>query len=134
MRLSRPGAATATILAAYLAHTPTATAGPGYTVVSVIANVTPIVSALYAPQCLPGYVLCKVSFATASVGAAAGQLLLSGWTDTAQTRAILYRGFGGDWILTSAHVSGKEQAQPLPTPPPPPEGDDADGEWVPPPI
>ena len=31
-----------------------------YTGVAVVANVTPFVSALYAPACLPGYLVCKL--------------------------------------------------------------------------
>src|SRR5207245_1785979 len=60
-----------------------------YTAGAVVANLTPV-SALYAPRCLPGYLLCKLSFAGASVLAAADQLVFSGGGDLAQTRAILY--------------------------------------------
>jgi hypothetical protein len=103
-----------------------------YSVLAGVANVVPGVSALYAPTCLPGYIVCKLSFAAVSVVAAADQLLLSGWNHTDQTRAILYRGFAGDWILTSRHVSGEAKADPLPNPPAPVQS--GDGEWTPPPL
>src|SRR5262245_49507311 len=69
-----------------------------YTAVAVVANVVPGVSALYAPRCLPGYVLCKVLFAGASLVAATEQLVFSGGADRDQTRAILHHGFAGDWV------------------------------------
>jgi len=34
-----------------------------YTGVALVANVTPFVSALYAPACLPGYLVCKLTYA-----------------------------------------------------------------------
>src|SRR5579884_4137947 len=34
-----------------------------FTVGALVLDVTPVVSVLVAPQCLPGYVLCKVGFA-----------------------------------------------------------------------
>jgi hypothetical protein len=104
-----------------------------YTAIAVVADVVPGISALYAPRCLPGYVLCKATFAAISVIAAADQLMLSGAGDLAQTRAILYRGFAGDWYLTGRHVSGELEAQPLPEPPPPPAGSGG-GRWEPPPL
>jgi len=104
-----------------------------YTAIAVVADVVPGVSALYAPRCLPGYVVCKATFAAISVIAAADQLVLSGARDLPQTRAILYRGFAGDWYLTGRHVSGELEAQPLPEPPPPPAGTGG-GKWEPPPL
>lgn len=101
-----------------------------YTGVAVVANVVPGISAIYAPQCLPGYVLCKLTFAGISVLAAADQLALSGAQDLTQTRAILHRGFAGDWILTGRHIAGEAEAHPLPEPPPPP----SEGGWQPPPL
>jgi hypothetical protein len=104
-----------------------------YTGVAVVANVTPFVSALYAPNCLPGYVVCKLTFAGLSLAAAADQLVLSGGGDLAQTRAILHRGFAGDWYLTGRHVAGDAEPQPLPEPPAPaPES--GGGGWQPPPL
>ena len=102
-----------------------------YTTLAVVANVTPVVSALYAPQCLPGYVLCKASFAAVSVVAAGAQLFLSGGDDWGQTRAIIHRGFAGDWYLTGRHTAGDVKPQPLPDPGPPA---DAGEEYMPPPI
>jgi hypothetical protein len=102
-----------------------------YSGVAVIANVTPIVSAFFAPRCLPGYILCKASFSFVSLVAAADHLFLSGAGDEAQTRALLHRGFAGDWYLTGRHIAGDLTPQPLPDPPPPPT---KEGEgWQPPP-
>ena len=103
----------------------------GDTTLAVIANVVPGVSALYAPQCLPGYILCKFSFAVVSLAVAGEQILLSGGLDWGQTEAILHRGFAGDWYLTPSHVRGETSPAVLPEPPPPPS---AGGEhWEPPP-
>jgi hypothetical protein len=99
--------------------------------IAVVANVVPGVATLYAPRCLLGYVFCKTVFAAVSVIAAGDQLLMSGGGDMTQTRAILHRGFAGDWYLTARHVSGEATPQPLPDPPPPPSGG---GHWEPPPL
>lgn len=99
---------------------------------AVAANVTPL-STLYAPRCLPGYILCKAMFASFSLIAAADQLMFSGGTDLDQTDAILYRGFAGDWIITPRHIAGDAEPQPLPDPPPPKEGTPAPA-WTPPPL
>ena len=104
-----------------------------YTGVALVANVTPFVSALYAPACLPGYVVCKLTFAGLSLAAAADQLVLSGGGDLAQTRAILHRGFAGDWYLTGRHVAGEVEPEPLPEPPAPAPGS-GEGGWQPPPL
>ena len=103
-----------------------------YTGIAVVANVVPGVSALYAPRCLPGYVLCKSVFAFISVIAAADQLVVSGGGDREQTRGILHRGFAGDWYLTGHHVSGDVTPEPLPDPAPPSSG--GGGRWEPPPL
>ena len=89
-----------------------------YAGAAVAANVLPGLSVVYAPHCLPGYVLCKTLFAGASLVLAGEQLVLSGGRDLAQTRAILYRGFAGDWYLTWRHTAGDLEPQPLPQPPP----------------
>jgi len=104
-----------------------------YMGVAVVANVTPVVSALYAPRCLPGYVVCKLTYAGLALAAAADQLVLSGGGDLAQTRAILHRGFAGDWYLTGRHVAGEVEPEPLPEPPAPPLGS-GEGGWQPPPM
>jgi hypothetical protein len=104
-----------------------------YTGIAVVANVVPVVSTLYAPRCLPGYVVCKVMFAGISFIAASGQIALSGGRDLTQTRAILYRGFAGDWYLTGRHTSGEVTAEVLPDPPSPPAGGEG-GQWQPPPL
>jgi hypothetical protein len=104
-----------------------------YTGIAVVANVMPGVSALYAPKCLPGYVVCKVVFAGISIIAAGDQFVMSGGGDRAQTRAILYRGFAGDWYLTGRHVSGDLTPEPLPEPPPA-SSEGGGGKWEPPPL
>jgi hypothetical protein len=104
-----------------------------YTGLAVVANVMPVVSAFYAPRCLPGYVVCKVTFAGISLIAATGQLALSGGGDMVQTRGILHRGFAGDWYLTGRHTSHELTPQPLPDPPPPP-AEGGGGKWEPPPL
>jgi hypothetical protein len=91
-----------------------------YTSLAVVGNVVPLVPTFYAPRCLPGYVICKLMFAGTSVVAAGGQLFLSGGADIPQTKAILYRGFAGDWFLTGRHTSGELTPRLLPDPPPPP--------------
>ena len=103
-----------------------------YTGTAMVANAVPVVSAVFAPQCLPGYVVCKATFAFVSLVVATGQLALSGGGDMAQTRGILHRGFAGDWYLTGKHIAGDSTPQPLPEPPPPPAATGAGG-WEPPP-
>src|SRR5262249_61522847 len=102
-----------------------------YTGVAVVANAVPVVSTFYAPHCLLGYVFCKATFAFVSVIAAGGQLALSGGGDVPQTRAILHRGFAGDWYLTGRHTSREASPEVLPEPPPPPA---SEGGWQPPPL
>jgi len=99
--------------------------------IAVAANVVPGVSALYAPRCLPGYIVCKAIFAVMSVIAATDQLVLSGGGDMIQTRGILHRGFAGDWYIAPRHVRGEATPEPLPDPPPPPS---SGGKWEPPPL
>jgi hypothetical protein len=120
-----------------------------YTSVAVLANVLPFLPTVWAPRCLPPYVVCKLAFASISLLAAADQLAISGGADRAQTRAILQRGFGGDWFLTGEHIAGARTPQPLPDPPPPQEtgeahpsggegveggGSPEGGDWQPPPL
>ena len=90
----------------------------GWTTWAVIANVVPITSAAVAPKCLPGYILCKASYAAVSLIVAAEQVVWSGGEDLGQARAVLHRGFGGDWILTGRHASGDEPVEVLPDPGP----------------
>ena len=104
-----------------------------YTSIAVIANVVPGVSTLYAPRCLPGYVMCKALWAFVSTVAAADQFVFSGGGDQVQTKAILYRGFAGDWFLTGRHTAGDVTPNPLPDPPPP-AADSGGGGWEPPPL
>ncbi len=90
----------------------------GYTVLAGIENVVPIASSLAAPRCLLGYVLCKGTFAGFSLVVAGEHLLWSGGADLDQTRAILRRGFGGDWVLTGRHAAGDATPEVLPDPGP----------------
>jgi hypothetical protein len=90
----------------------------GYTALAVVENVVPIASTVATPRCLQGYVLCKFTFAFGSVLMAGEQLLMSGGSDLKQTRALLHRGFGGDWVVTPRHAAGDLQPQVLPDPPP----------------
>jgi hypothetical protein len=90
----------------------------GYTVLAGIENIVPITSALAAPRCLPGYILCKLTFAGFSLVAAGEHLVFSGGADLDQTRAILHRGFAGDWFLTGRHASGDVSPDPFPDPGP----------------
>lgn len=90
-----------------------------YTAEAGAANLVPGASALVAPRCLPGYIACKASFAIASVIGAAEQLLMSGGSDLNQTKAVLYRGWAGDWYVTPRQIADGVQPQVLPDPPPP---------------
>jgi len=91
----------------------------GYTALAAVENVVPIVSALPAPKCLQGYILCKLSFAGISVVAAGEQLFMGGGSDMKQFESILKRGWTGDWYLTGAHAAGDATADVLPDPGPP---------------
>ncbi|MFN8543176.1 MAG: hypothetical protein U0807_03080 [Candidatus Binatia bacterium] len=88
----------------------------GYDVAAAVLNIAPIASAYAAPKCLPGYVPCKILAAGFNTLAAGVQLIFSGGSDLAQTRAILHRGYAGDWYLTGRHVAGDAAAQPYPDP------------------
>jgi hypothetical protein len=88
-----------------------------YTAGALVANVMPVASAVTSPLCLPGYVLCKLSFASLSLLAAAEHLVLGGGANATSARAILHRGFQGDWYVTGRHVAGYTTAQPWPDPP-----------------
>jgi hypothetical protein len=45
-------------------------------------------------------------------------LLTSGGSDLAQNRAILHRGFAGDWVVTGRQAAGDEPIEVLPDPAP----------------
>ena len=68
-----------------------------------------------------------------SVLAAVDQLAFSGGANLDQTRAILHRGFAGDWVITPRHVAREATPEPLPEPPPPAAGGEHRG-FEPPPI
>ena len=72
----------------------------------------PITSALAAPKCLQGYILCKAFFAFASVVTAGEQITMSGGSDDKR------RGFAGDWYLTGENASGDVVPDVLPDPGP----------------
>jgi len=95
-----------------------ATERGAYTALAVAENILPGVSTIAAPRCLQGYVLCKLSFAAVSLVAAGEHLFFSGGSDLGQTRAILRRGFTGDWVLTGKHAAGDVEAAVFPDPGP----------------
>jgi hypothetical protein len=86
----------------------------GYEAAAVAANIVPIASAVVEPKCLPGYILCKTSFAAMSVLGAYAQFFISGGSDMRQTSAILHKGFAGDWFVTGRHVAGDADPRVLP--------------------
>lgn len=123
-----------TIVTPAFAEEPSLAKRSAYAAGAVVANVTPL-STAYAPRCLMGYVLCKFLFASASIVAAGDQLFFSGGGDMAQTRAILLRGFSGDWVITPRHIAGDAKPEVLPDPPPPTGGEGGGkGGFEPPPI
>jgi hypothetical protein len=145
MGIVRRFAATTSMLGVMLGSTSGALATPYeeltsgrralYTAGAAAANALPVASALVEPRCLQGYILCKVTFAAFSVIAAAESVVMSGGADRDQPRAILYRGFSGDWVLTPKDVAGDTKPDLLPEPPPPAEGGEKrEGEFVPPPL
>jgi hypothetical protein len=123
--LSLSGAVLITVLAAHAAgaaHVPWEQR-PTYQKVwfwsvAAVANVTPIVSAIYAPNCLPGYIVCKLAAATFNVFAGGEQLLMSGGSDMKQTTGIFSRGLNGDWYLTGRDIAGDHSPEPYPAPAP----------------
>jgi hypothetical protein len=101
---------------------------------AVAVNALPGASALVEPKCIQGYVLCKLTFALFSVVAAGESLAMSGGADRAQPRAILYRGFSGNWAVTPRDMAGETKPELLPEAPPPAEGEKKSGDFVPPPL
>jgi len=105
-----------------------------YTARAAAANVLPVASSLVEPKCLPGYIFCKLAFAAFSVVAAGESMVMSGGADMAQPRAILYRGFAGDWVVTPRDIAGDRKPEVLPEPPPPAGGEEkGSGGFIPPP-
>ena len=90
----------------------------GYTLLAGVENVVPVTSALAAPRCLQGFILCKLTYAGLSVVVAGEHLFFSGGSDLPQTKAVIHRGFAGDWILTGAHAAGDLEPVVLPDPGP----------------
>jgi hypothetical protein len=104
-----------------------------YTAAAVAANTLPLAGSLVEPKCLPGYFFCKATFAFGSLLFAGENLVMSGGADPGQSRAILYRGFSGDWWVTPRDIAGDTQPQVLPEPPPSSGGSGGSGGFVPPP-
>lgn len=92
-----------------------------YVTGAILANVVPGVSALASPRCLPGYLICKVSFAAIGLIAGTEQLLLG--LDPKAFGSSIERGFGGDWVVTPHHIARGTKAQPYPDPPSADTGD-----------
>lgn len=88
-------------------------------------NTVPVVSALAAPRCLPGYIACKVSFAAMGLVASGTQVIVGGDVDGAGR--TLQRAFGGDWVVTPRHVATGAKPDPYPEV----TGDDASGDLPP---
>jgi len=84
------------------------------TAAAVATNVLPGASALVAPTCLQGYILCKVTYAGLSLVAAAESMVMSGGADTEQPATILRRGFSGDWFVTPDHIAKHRAPDPYP--------------------
>ena len=104
-----------------------------YTAGAVAANVVPVAGSLVEPKCLPGYFFCKLTFAAGSVLFAGETLVMSGGADIDQSRAILYRGFSGDWVVTPRDIAGDRNPDVLPAPPPAAGDHPGSGGFVPPP-
>jgi hypothetical protein len=105
-----------------------------YTARAVAANTVPVVSATTEPKCIQGYMLCKLSFALFSVVVAGETLALGGGGDMNQPKAILYRGWSGDWVVTPRDIAGDTKPELLPEPPPPAGGERKEGDFKPPPL
>jgi len=105
-----------------------------YTAEAVAVNTVPGVSAAAEPRCIQGYILCKLTFALFSGVVAGETLVLGGGGDMAQTKAILYRGWSGDWVVTPRDMAGETKPELLPEPPPPAGGERKEGDFKPPPL
>jgi hypothetical protein len=105
-----------------------------YTAGAAAVNVVPVAASVVEPKCLPGYIFCKLTFAFGSLLFAGEDMVMSGGSDNNQARAILYRGFAGDWVVTPQDIATGRRPNVLPDPPPPPSGESKDsGGFVPPP-
>jgi hypothetical protein len=106
-----------------------------YTARAVVANTVPGASAATEPRCIQGYILCKLTFALFSTIVAGETLALGGGGDMAQPKAILYRGWSGDWVVTPRDIAGETKPELLPEPPPPAGGQPKEGgDFKPPPL
>src|SRR5262245_25889061 len=104
-----------------------------YTARAVVANTVPVASAVTEPKCVQGYILCKLTFALFSTVVAGETLALGGGGDVNQPKAILYRGWSGDWVVTPRDIAGDTKPELLPEPPPPAGGQPGEG-FKPPPL
>jgi hypothetical protein len=60
---------------------------------------------------------------------------MSGGSDVPQAKAVLYRGFSGDWMITPRDIAGETKPDVLPEAPPPAEGEEKkNGDFKPPPL
>lgn len=104
-----------------------------YTAGAVAANALPVASAFAEPRCIQGYIACKAMLALFSVVAAGESLIMSGGADREQPRAIVTRGFSGDWVVTPRQVAEGAKPDLLPEAAPP-KTEKKEGEFVPPPL
>lgn len=110
------------LLTAMLAATPAAVradeVGIGhriwYGVAAAALNVMPVVSVYASQRCLPGYVVCKLSFAGMGIVAAGTQLVIGG--DLNGAERTVRRAVGGDWLVLPHHVATGTKADPYPEP------------------
>src|SRR5262245_25939167 len=106
-----------------------------YTARAVAANTLPGASSLVEPKCLAPYIMCKFVFAAFSVVAAGESMVMSGGRDIPQAKAVLDRGFSGDWYVTPRAVAGETKVDVLPQAAPPAEGEEKPGAgFKPPPL
>jgi hypothetical protein len=94
------------------AATPSNARHAWHVVAAMGMNVLPIASAFAAQRCLPGYIACKLSFATMGLLASGTQLLVGGDLDGAKRTAE--RAVGGDWLVLPRHLDTGVKPDPYP--------------------
>jgi hypothetical protein len=85
-------------------------------------NVLPVVSVRASQRCLPGYILCKLSFAGMGLAASGAQIFFGG--DVAGARRTAGRALGGDWVVMPRHLETGIKPDPYPEAP----SDDTDAD------
>jgi hypothetical protein len=85
-----------------------------YGVAAAALNVLPVVSIHASQRCLPGYVVCKLSFAGMGLIAAGTQLVVGG--DLKGAERTVRRAVGGDWLVLPRHLATGTNADPYPEP------------------